>query len=145
MCQTNQNTVVVCVQNPSFCGRLIETGKKLAQVTGAQLQIIHICPQSGEKDTKALESLYQISKDAQAELTVFFSDNPVLTAALCIEETHATQVVTGMPDMNRTGFVDLLRQMVPQVTITMVGVDGLTYHIFPQFSSISRHSSSGEG
>ena len=138
MFQQNNKSVVVCVQNPNHCGRLIETGKKIAQLAGAQLQIIHIQPQSGEKDAKTLEGLYQISKEAQAELTVCFSDNPVMAAALYIEEKNTVQVVTGMPDMERTGFVDLLRQLIPQITISMVSDQGITYNIYPQFSGVSK-------
>lgn len=134
----NNKSIVVCVQNPNHCGRLIETGKKIAQMAGAQLQIIHIQPQNSDKDAKTLEKLYQISKEAQAELTVFFSDNPVMTAAVFIEENNAVQVVTGMPDMERTGFVDLLRQLIPQITISMVSDQGITYNMYPQFSGVSK-------
>lgn len=138
MFQLNGKSVVVCVQNPNHCGKLIETGKKIAGVAGTQLQIIHIQPQNGEKDAKTLEELYQISKEAQAELTVFFSDNPVATAAVYLEEHNAIQVVTGMPDMERTGFVDLLRQLVPHITFSMVSEQGITYNMYPQFSGVSK-------
>ncbi len=137
MRQMEQRSIVVCVQNPGNCSRLIQAGKKVAEITGSQLQILHVEPQTEEKDPMTLEALYQVAKDADAELTVFFSDNPVVTAALYIENSGADQVITGMPDMEHTSFVDLLRQFVPQVTISMVSDQGIAYHIYPQYSGIS--------
>lgn len=76
--------VMICVTRQKACERLIRKGHSIAQEIGSQAYVIHIA-KGGEnflgnpREGEALDYLFQISKQFNAEMTVVRSDSIIDT------------------------------------------------------------------
>jgi len=120
--------VMVCVTRQKTCERLIKIGQKLVngQKDGV-LKVVHVTktgdnvlgnPDEGE----ALEYLFQVSKQAGAEMTVLRSDNVVNTLLDFAKKNQITEIVMGeSPDpQSRTSIIYNMEQMLPGVKFNVI-------------------------
>ena len=136
-----KKSVLVCVTGQKGSERLILQGKREAEELGASLKVLCVQPipsvQTEEEQqifaqiSRELEYLRQKSKDAGAEMTVYFYDDPALAAAGFAKEVGAIRVVTGVSETPVGGFVDIFHQLLPKLTISLVSRDGVVYHLCP--------------
>lgn len=129
-----KETVLVCVTGQHDCDRLIHAGKYIAKQRDAQLQVLCVQPTSNgmHGDCEELEYLRQTSKDADAEMTVYFNDDAAYTAAAFAQQTSAVHIVTGMAEEPVNGFIDVLHSLLPKIPISMVAKDKKVYNICPE-------------
>jgi K+-sensing histidine kinase KdpD len=137
------NSVLVFVTPQPECKKLIEAGKTIAEETGAQLGIMSIFPQNScfGLDTQALEKLYEFAKEYDAQMTVYFSDDTVLTAVGHTVKYRPSIVVTGFPGENSSHFVEGFHSFLPGTAVSMVDDDGKIYRILPTSSNGKRTGS----
>jgi len=120
--------VMVCVTRQKTCERLIKIGQKLVngQKDGV-LKVVHVTktgdnvlgnPDEGE----ALEYLFQVSKQAGAEMTVLRTDNVVNTLLDFAKKNQITEIVMGeSPDpQSRTSIIYNMEQMLPGVKFNVI-------------------------
>ncbi len=91
---------MVCVTKQKTCGRLIGYGQALLKSDEDNLHIIHVTDKEfnflGEsKEERALEFLYEKSREAGAELTVLKSHDVVKTLGELARSKNITKVVAG--------------------------------------------------
>ena len=119
---------MVCVTRQKTCERLIKIGQKLVngQKDGV-LKVVHVTktgdnvlgnPDEGE----ALEYLFQVSKQAGAEMTVLRTDNVVNTLLDFAKKNQITEIVMGeSPDpQSRTSIIYNMEQMLPGVKFNVI-------------------------
>lgn len=107
---TRRHTVV-CVTNQFHCERLIRAGRLIAELSKTSLLVINVSsPDLSENDAKALEYLFQVSKENGAEMTVLYSDEPMRQLTKFIKESKAVNVVTGMAAQQNSPLPDLWRK-----------------------------------
>ena len=96
----NVPRVMVCVTRQKTCERLIKIGQKLVNGTGGKLTVVHVTkvgvnvlgnPDEGE----ALDYLFQVSKQAGADMTVLRSDNILNTLLDYAKKNDITEIVMG--------------------------------------------------
>lgn len=143
-----KRSVLVCVTGQKNSERLIRQGRREADELGASLQVLCIQPIPSartEEESNAfsqicseLEHLRQKTKEAGAEMTVYFDGDPALAAAGFAKESGAVRVVTGAAETPVGGFVDIFHQLLPRLPISMVSRDGIVYHLCPQQQAGSR-------
>lgn len=80
----NKLNIMICVTRQKTCERLIKVGKEIAGKGDAQLYAVHVVKRGvnflGNPDEgEALDYLFQISKEAGAEMTVLRSEDVVDT------------------------------------------------------------------
>lgn len=128
-----QASVLVCVTGQRDCDRLILIGKSLAEEMGIALQVLCVQPTANGfcARSEEVEYLYQTSKDAGAEMTIYFHDEAALIAAGFVKQVNAKHIVTGMPDGRANGFVEMIHRLVPETPVSMVSKDGKTYNMYP--------------
>lgn len=126
-------TVIVCLRNPAHGAEILREAARAAESHGAQLQILAVQPveQSDEEKSRFVEDVYRLSREYDAEMHVFFDDNPVLTAAQYIHSSGRSILFTGMPSDGPTSFVVMIRKLLPEVMISMVSQEGITYRLYP--------------
>lgn len=113
--QANQHPTrrhtVVCVTNQFHCERLIRAGRLIAQLSKTGLLVINVSnPNLSETDAKALEYLFQVSKENGAEMTVLYSDEPMRQLTKFIKEVKAVNIVTGMAAQQNSPLPELWRK-----------------------------------
>ena len=133
-----QASILVCVTGQRDCDRLIRSGKELAEQRNLPLQVLCVQPVLKGFDVRSeeIEYLYQMSRDAGAEMTIYFHDDAALVAAGFVLQVRAEHIVTGMPDGRANGFVEIVHRLTPDVPISMVSKDGKRYNILPSYQYI---------
>ncbi len=105
MSKQKKASVLVCVTGRRDCDRLILVGKKLSKLHNVPLQVLCVQPMNHGFCAKSdeIEHLYQVTKDAGAEMTIFFHDEAALITAGFVKQVGAKHIVTGMPDGRANG------------------------------------------
>ena len=98
-----RKATVACVTDQFQCERIIRAGRSIANLTDTSLLVINVSPidstaQSGE----AIEHLFRISQQNDAEMSVFYSDKVLKVLTTFIKKNHAVNVVTGMPQQQNS-------------------------------------------
>lgn len=99
----DRKATVACVTDQFQCERIIRAGRSIANLTDTSLLVINVSPidstaQSGE----AIEHLFRISQQNDAEMSVFYSDKALKVLTTFIKKNHAVNVVTGMPQQQNS-------------------------------------------
>ena len=91
--------IMVCVTKQRTCQRLIDYGKTLMS-SDDTIHIIHVTGSDynflgDSEENKALEFLYEKSREVGADLTVLKSDDTILTLCSLAKENEITKMVVG--------------------------------------------------
>lgn len=105
-----EGNIMVCVTQQKTCERLIGSGAKLKESIGSDIYVIHVVKNNdnflcNESEPDALQYLFNISKDAGADLTVLRSENVVETLINFANEKNIGYVVLGEPPKTSNTFV----------------------------------------
>lgn len=119
-------SVLVCVTNQYNCDRLIKAGYEIAKQKDYDLRVlcVHTPISNISLLSDEIEYLYQVSKSLKADMTIAFNSNPPKVTADFVRKFCAKELVTGMPDKSKNGFIDTLSALLPKTTITMVTKEG---------------------
>ena len=123
----NVPRVMVCVTRQKTCERLIKIGQKLVNGQDGTLNVVHVTktgvhvlgnPDEGE----ALEYLFQVSKEAGADMTVLRSDNILNTLLDFAKKNQITEIVMGeSPDPNSNdSIIHNMEYMLPGIKFNVI-------------------------
>ena len=118
--------VLVCITDQYSCERLIGRGREIADSLGLPLQVINVQSTKNGLNANgdALEFLYKKAIQNNAEMVIYYNDEPALITAGHLRKYNVKHVVTGMPsDVQNSGFIQFLRSLLPDVPITVVPQD----------------------
>lgn len=95
--------IMVCVTLQKTCKRLIDAGAQIARMKQSKLFVVHVSETTDEflgnpGSGKALEYLFQISKDAGAEMTVFQHENVLGSLVEFAKKNRIDQIILGASD-----------------------------------------------
>ncbi len=129
--------VLVCVTDQPSCHRLIMAGKTIAEQYGLPLQVVSVLPPRlvSDKTAQALQTLHNISSKQGADMTVFFNESPAVTIAVHARQCGAVHLVSGTPGADNTMFLATLRELLPEIPLSLVDTDGQLI-TFPALSPI---------
>ena len=99
----DRKSTVVCVTDQFQCERIICAGRSIANLSDTSLLVVSVSPMEvTERSGQALEHLFHISQENDAEMSVFYSDKVLKTLTTFIKKKHAVNVVTGMPQQENS-------------------------------------------
>lgn len=126
-------SVIVCVTPQQSCARLIESGARIANESNLQLIVLAVFAQKDgmNADTAALENLYETARNENAQMSVYFNDDPGIVTAVVAKRENAQTLVTGFPRDDSSGYISAVHELVPDLPITMVDEDANEYRILP--------------
>lgn len=118
--------VLVCTLNRASCHRLIRAGKRLAERHDLPLRVLSVQPEGLVSPTVAetIQVVHNLSSAAGAQVTVLFSDSPALTTAVHAKQQNAAFLVCDRADMPGTAALGTLRELVPEITLSVLETDG---------------------
>lgn len=137
----SKNNVLICVTAQESSKALVAAGKAIAQKHSASVEVVSVLPMEYNENStnpKIIESLYGFAKSAGAEMSVYFSDDPILTVAAHIGKTKPQSLVVGFPGENSNDFVSMIHLLLPDLPISMVDGEKV-YNILP-FEAMSPKS-----
>lgn len=122
-----RDNIMVCVTQQKTCERLINKGAKLKEGLDGELYVIHVVKEGdnflyNDKEPDALQYLFNISKEAGADLTVLRSSNVVETLKEFTRDRAIGHIVLGEPP--KTGKDCVVDQL-------MKGLSKARFHIVP--------------
>ena len=123
-----EKTVLVWITNPAACEIIVKTGKKIAEELNAELMVASIQQKirdNWETTVSDLEALNQASRNANAELTVIYSDNTFEAAVKTVREVQPIAMVTGVPgNLRKNLFIEQLQNFDKDVPIYTIDSRG---------------------
>ena len=127
--------VLVCVTNQRDCVRLIEAGIKISEmIENSKVCVFSVRPQNtvGQELGEALEYLRHQAVSNEADMMIVFDNDAVTATADYAQQSGTVQIVTGIAGNGTSGFIDNLRNKLPDTIISMVSKDGIVHNLYPQ-------------
>lgn len=127
--------VLVCVTDQESCGRLIEVGKKLADISDNPLKVICVRPRRTETwlGSDEVEYLFNYSKQLGAEMIIIFHDYAVEAVCDYIRSNDVQYVIVGMPpDPGQSIFISSLEESFPDLPVISLDETG-SLQLVPAF------------
>ena len=119
--------VLVCVTDQESCDRLIYAGRSLAHHDGIDLKVICVRPKKAERwlASDEVEYLFNVAKDLEAEMLIYFNDHAAETVARYVKENTVSYILVGMPpDPGNSMFITTLEDQCPDVPVITVDKSG---------------------
>ena len=119
-------TVLVCVTDQMSCGRLIACGRARADELGCPLRVLHVRTREktmmGNPDiSSALNELYRLSREAEAEMEIVSSQDVEGTIAGYAVKCRAALVVLGETPKERLPAMPVrLSPRIPDIPMEVV-------------------------
>lgn len=133
--------ILVCVTDQESCGRLIEAGRKLADLSDTDLKVICVRPRN-MKDwfgSDEVEFLYSKSKQLGAEMIIKFNDYAVNAIVDYIRNHDIDVVVVGMPpDPGQSVFISGIEEHFPELPLIAIDEIG-SLQLVPVYKEVYRH------
>lgn len=139
--------VLVCVTDQESCGRLIETGRKLADITDSPLKVI--CVRSRRSEywfaSDEVEYLFNKAKQLDAEMIIRFHDYALESVMDYIQTHEIHSVIVGTPPQaGQSIFISGLEEQFPDLPIISVDTDG-SLQLVPVFQDLTSPAYSSHG
>lgn len=119
--------VLVCVTDQDACDRLIFAGRRLATIEHLELKVINVRPQHS-KDLlacEAIEYLFSISKQLDAEMIVLFHDYAPEAVANYIRHNETQYIIVGLPpEPEQSVFISEMEDTFPEIPVISVDARG---------------------
>lgn len=119
--------VLVCVTDQESCGRLIESGRKLANLVSKPLKVVCVRPRKAESwfGSDEVEYLYNRAKELNAEMIIIFHDYALGAIADYIRSHEVDYVIVGMPPQpGQSIFISGLEEQFPELPIIALDETG---------------------
>lgn len=132
--------ILVCVTDQESCGRLIETGRKLADMSDLPLKVICVRPHRMETwfGSDEVEFLFSRAKQLSAEMIIIFHDYAVEAVAEYIRANEVNYIIVGMPpEPGQSIFISGLEDQFPQIPIISLDQTGVL-QLVPIFDETCR-------
>ncbi len=114
---------LVLVTDQFSCERIIKSARMLANLNNTGLQVLSVMRTGSETNPAALEHLFGVAKEYDAQMTVEFSDHPFSAIVHYIRDNNVVQAVTGMPQDQKSILVKMWKKL-PNVNFVIVTEKG---------------------
>ena len=111
------------------CDRIIKTAEQIALSEGCDLRVLTILKPMTDYTviSDEIEYLNLVSRESGADMTVLFHDNAPKICAQFAKQNNVQRIVTGMHDGGKESFLVMFNRYAPEVSITMVSEENVTY------------------
>ena len=120
--------VLVWVTNPEACKRIIAAGRKMADEHGSELYIVSIQNRildDWEKRARDLEMPHRAAREADADLTVVYSENAFQSATEVVSNIKPQAMIAGLPGTEgRSAFIDHLFSIKDGIQTYVIDASG---------------------
>lgn len=127
---------IVLVTNQFECARLIRAGRLLSDISRTELMAVNVNDDRYEPNPAALEHLFLVSKENDAEMKVHFVENPCKQIIKIIKYNKTVNVVSGMPG-SQDSILYKIWQKFTSVRFFTVDSDGEISEVTDKRASVS--------
>ncbi len=118
--------ILIYSPNRTSCNRLVTAGAALAKEQRRPLTLLFTQPKELVSQVVAedIQTVYNIASREKAEITVLFSDDPLLSLAVHARQTKAVQLIVDENDTTSQNAFVVLRTLLPDLPITVLQKGG---------------------
>ena len=122
-------SILACVTSQYDCDRIIKSARQIADDYDCELRVLSILKPTHNyiKISDQIEYLYNVSKEADADMTVLFHEDAPKAVANFAGVNNVKRIVTGMHDGGENSFLVMFNKLAPKVAISMVAKDNTVY------------------
>lgn len=120
--------ILVCVTDQESCGRLIEAGRKLADLSDTSLKVICVRPRNMKSwfGSDEVEYLFNKAKQLDAEMIIKFHDYAVDAVSDYIRTHDIDVVLVGMPPVaGHSVFISGIEDNFPDLPVIALDDSGI--------------------
>ena len=112
--------VLCCITAQSSCMAILKKGKEMAKLMDLDIKAVSVQPikQDAERRAKDMKTLDFLSKQSGIEISIIYSDNPLLALAEFVEQDLPIHIFTGK-QADKSSFVMKLAE-VCKLPVSMV-------------------------
>lgn len=117
------SNTVVCVTDQRNCDRLIRAGRALADISKTGLLVVNVVRPDSLQDMEAMEYLFGVSKQNNAEMTLLYSDDAAKALIRFVKDNKVSNLLTGIPDEKNSVTTRIWKRFT-HITFFIVEKDG---------------------
>ncbi|MBC8584571.1 hypothetical protein [Youxingia wuxianensis] len=121
-------TTLVLVTDQFECERIIKAGRVIADLSKTSYAVLSVMHTGARTNPAALEHLFSVAKEYDAEMTITFSDNPKSTIMHFIRDNKVINAITGIPGGEDSILVKMWKKLL-NVTFFTVGRNGELHEV----------------
>lgn len=112
--------VLCCITAQNSCAAILEKGKEMAMRLGCDVKAVSVQPikQDAERRSSDMKILDALSKQSGIEISIIYSDNPLLALAEYAEKNLPIHIFTGK-QADKSSFVMKLAEIC-KLPVSMV-------------------------
>lgn len=131
---TAAKPILICSPDRASCKQLVSFGNDLAKAQQRPLTLLSVQPQKlvSPDIAKDIQTMYNIASRVGAEITVLFSNTPLLTLAVHAKQIDAAEVILDESDVTNTVFINALRELIPEIPLSVLQKDGVCITLPPR-------------
>lgn len=128
MNETFVSATIVLVTDQFECERIIKASRVIADLNHNELLVLSVMKDGASANPDALEHLYSVSKEYDAQMAVQFSDSVQEAIVTFCRENRAVCAVTGVPE-NRDSVLVRLWKELPGVAFYVANKEGELHEV----------------
>lgn len=121
-------TTLVLVTDQFSCERIIKASNVIAELSNTKLEVLSVMQSNAQVNPDALEHLFSVAKEYNANMIVKFADDPQSAIVHFIKENKAVNAITGMPQNEHSILVNLWK-MLGNVSFYTVSEEGELHEV----------------
>ena len=123
--QHSNRKVMVCVTRQKTCERLIRSGAQMADSLGWELCVAHVvknheCVMGNPDESAALEFLFSIANEYDAQMCMMRADEPFEALAKCAKQNDAGVIIMGASPQAAGSIIDQIKAKLPGVSVVVL-------------------------
>ncbi len=122
MLSFGRSPILICTGERASYKRLVTVGESLSREQNRPLSVLSVQPKElvTPNTAESIQILHNIACGTGAEITVLFSDTPVLTFAVFANQIHATEIVVDKTWIQGDVVFRVLRDLTPEIPLSVL-------------------------
>lgn len=125
MSTIGRSPILICTDERASYKRLVTVGESLSKEQHRPLSVLSVQPNElvTPSTAESIQILHNIAYGTGAEITVLFSDSPVLTFAVFAKQINAAEIVVDKAWMKGDVVFRTLRDLTPEIPLSVLDED----------------------
>ena len=116
-------TTLVLVTDQFTCSRIIKAASVISELSKTRLLVLSVMRDGAQINPQALEHLFEVAREYDAQMSVEFSDNPEAAIVHFMRENHVVNAITGIPK-DETSILVHMWNTIPNMRFFTVTEEG---------------------
>ncbi len=134
MRKEKRSPILICTSERASYRRLVTVGEAMAKEESRPLSVLAIQPRElvSPNTAESIQILHNIVSGTGAEITILFSDSPILSFSVFAKQINASQVLIDEESINGKIQFHTLRDLLAEIPLSVLPKNGRLVTFPPQ-------------